>query len=384
MRRIVYLAILLVFISVSKAAVFGADVKFQKEVPLVSKDNGKLGKVVDFCTTDDGIFLIPDYLAGNVKLYEQSGESLVFRKNVGSKGYDPGQLVKPAFCSFNKTENKFVLLDMGTRRIYFYDRFGRDEFMREKMDNGNEVYAKCPKGAYDIQLVGDKLFVAGHIVSDREFYEFYSMDLSKLRDSSSMEAMPKLYVKSNEIFPINKGKNFVEQIEEKMLAVIGVRNYFDIAGNIAYFVWMGNLRVIKVDMESGSKVGNFTGKKTQNYIQPNPSTELVDSFYQMQANEKAREKYFEEKRKFSTIRNLFTTSEYVIVIYEGPYKNGESKNFRAQFYSLDGKFITEAPFRGQADNIMHFDRDKKILYSLLKSEKGDYSILIHKIFEDKT
>jgi len=381
MRRMVYLAILLVFISVSKATVFGADVKFHKEVPLVSKDNGKLGKVVDFCTTEDGIFLIPDYLAGDVKLYEQSGEALVFRKNVGSKGYDPGQLVKPAFCSFNKRESKFVLLDMGTRRIYFYDRFGRDEFVRERLGNGNEVYAKCPKGAYNLQLVGDKLFVAGHTVSDGEFYEFYSMNLNELRNGNSMEARPRLYLKSNEMYLINKSENFVEGIEDKHLAVIGVRNYFDIAGNVAYFVWMGNLRVIKVDIVSGAKVGNFPGKKTMNYIQPYPSRELIDAFYRMRVSGEARDNYFKEKGKLSIIRDLFTTSKYVIVIYEGPYKDGKSENFQAQFYSLGGKFVNEVPFRGRPESIMHFDRDKKILYSLSKSEKGEYSMLIHKIFE---
>lgn len=376
MRRIVYLAILLVFITVSTTTVFGVDVKFVKEIPLVSSDKVELQKVVDFCTTDDGIFLIPDYLAGNVKLYEQKDEALVFQKNVGSKGYDPGQLVKPAFCSFNKRESKFVLLDMGTRRIYFYDRFGRDEFVREKLDNGNEVYAKCPKGAYNLQLVGNRLFVAGHTVSDDEFYEFYAMDLNELRDSSSMEAKPRLFLKSNEIYPVDKGKNFEQQIEDRRLPAIGVRNYFDIAGNdVAYVVWMGDLRVLRVDIKSGAKVGDPFGKKTGNYVSlKQPSTDLVDAFYQMRGNNEARDKYFKEKRKFSTILNLYTTSEYVILIYEG----GKSEDFRAQFYLLDGTFVTEVPFRGQPDNIMHFDRDKEVLYSLLKSEKG-YSVLMHKI-----
>ena len=384
MRRIIYLAILLVFIGVSTSTVFGVDVKFVKEIPLVSdkKPEGELQKVVDFCTTEDGIFLIPDYIAGNVKLYEQNGEDLVFLKNVGSKGYDPGQLAKPAFCSFNKTENKFIILDMGTRRIYFYDRFGRDEFVREKMDNGNEVYAKCPKGAYNIQLIGDKLLVAGHIVSDGDYYEFYSMDLNELRDNDSIEANhPKLFLKSREIYLIDKNKNFVEQVEEKRLAAIGVRNYFDIEGRFAYFVWMGNLRVTRVDTESGAKVGEPFGRTTGNYVPLKPSTELVDAFYQMRGNRDARDKYFKEKRKFSTIRNLFTTSKYVIVTYEGPYKGGKSENFQAQFYLLDGQFVAEVSFRGQPDSIMHFDRDKKVLYSLSKSEKGDYSVLVHKILE---
>ena len=271
---------------------------------------------------------------------------------------------------------------MGTRRIYFYDRFERDEFVREKRGNGNEVYAKCPKGAYNIQLVGDKLFVAGHTVSDGEFYEFYSMDLNELRDSNSMEANPKLFLTSNEIYLTDKGKNFAEQIEEKRLPVIGVRNYFDIEGRFAYFVWMGNLRVTKVDIESGAKAGEpFPEKKTGDYVPLNPSTELVDAFYKLPGNREDRDKYFEERRKFSTIRNLFTTSKYVIVIYEGPYRTGKAENFRAQFYSLDGGFVKEVPFRGQPDNIMHFDRDKKILYSLTKSEKDDYSVLVHKILD---
>jgi hypothetical protein len=344
----------------------------------------ELQKAVDFCVTGDGIFLIPDYLAGDIKLYEENedGKALLFLKTVGSKGYDPGQLVKPAFCSFNKVENKFIILDMGTRRIYFYDRIERVEFVREKKGDGNEVYSECPRGAYDIQLVGSRLFVAGHRNLDNKFYDFYSTDLSEVRDSDLIKAKPELLLRSKEAYQINESENFVEGIGAKYLEAIGVRNYFDIEGDFAYFVWMGDLRVTKIDIVSGLKIGNPFGEKTKNYVQPEATPELVDTFYQMRENREFRDRYLREIRKFSIIRNIFTTSEHVIVVYEGPYKyDGKSENFQAQFYSLDGKFVTEVPLRDQLSNIMRFDRDKKILYSLSTSEKGAYFILMYKIFE---
>lgn len=298
--------------------------------------------------------------------------------------------MKPAFCSFNELENKFVILDMGTRRIYLYDRMGRDEFVREKKDNGNEVYGECPKGAYDVQLFGDRLFVAGHLNSGDKFYDFYYMDLSELRDGNIIKAKPKRLLSLKEIYRIDENDDFVERIGAKYLEAIGYRNYFDIEGNFAYFVWMGDLRINKVDILSGLREGNPFGKKTSNYVQPETSEaeELVNTFYLMVSNRESRDKkefrdqYFKEMRKLSMIRDLFTTSHNVIVVYEGPYKyDGESGNFQAQFYSLDGKFITEVPLRGQVSNIMCFDRGKKILYSLSKSEKGAYFILMYKILE---
>lgn len=396
MRRIVYLAILLVFIGVSTATVSGVDVRFVKEIPLVSNDKepkGELQKVVDFCVTDDGIFLFPDYNAGNIKLYEQNGEALVFLKNVGSKGYyGPGCFVKPAFCSFNKAENKFVIVDMGTKRIYLYDRNKRDEFVREKKGNGNEVYGESPSGAYDTQLLGSKLFVAGYVISGGNFY---SMDLSELKDSNLIKAKPKLFLTSKEIYLINKNDDFEARIGAKYLEAIGYRNYFDIEGNFAYFVWMGNLRIIKIDISSDSKVKDSFGKKTRNYAQPEPETAkfeaLAKAFHLMVINRKSqdkneyRDKYIRERRKFSIIQNLFTTSEHVILVYEGPYIDGNSENFHVQFYSLDGKFIAETPLRGRPDSIIRFNRDKKILYFLSESEskKGTYSILTYKISEGK-
>jgi len=379
---------LLIFIAASTSTVFGASVKFVGKVALPS--DVKLQKVVDFCVTGDGIFLIPDYLAGNIKLYERDGEVLRFLKTVGSKGYAPGQLVKPAFCSFNKVENKFVIVDLGTRRIYFYDRIERDEFVREKKANGNEIYSECPRGANDVQLLGNRLFVAGHTNSGDKFYDFYSADLSELKDSNVIKAKPKHLLSSKEIYRIDENDDFVERIGARYLEAIGYRNYFDIEGNFAYFVWMGDLRITKVDISSDSKVKSSFGEKTSNYVQPETSEakELVNNFYLMVRNRESRDKrefrdrFFRERRKFSIIRNLFTTSDHVIVVYEGPYKyDGKSENFHAQFYSLDGKFVTEVPLRGQLSNIMRFDKDKKILYSLSKSEGGAYFILMYKVFE---
>jgi hypothetical protein len=391
MRRRICIFLLLAFIGVSTSTVFGASVKFVEKIALSSEV--ELEKVVDFCVTGDGIFLIPDYIAGDIKLYERDGKVLRFLKTVGSKGYDaPGQFVKPAFCSFNELENKFIILDMGTRRIYLYDRRGRDEFVREKKGNVNEVYGECPRGAYDVQLFEDRLYVAGHLNSDDKFYDFFYMDLSELRDSNIIKAKPKLLLPSKEIYRIDENDDFVARIGAKYLEAIGYRNYFDIEGNFAYFVWMGDLRVTKVDIMSGLKVGNPFGNKTKNYVQPDTSEakELVKTFYQIVSNRESRDKkefqdlrdqYLRERRKFSIIRNLFTTSDHVIVVYEGPYKyDGKSENFHAQFYSLDGKFVTEVPFRGQLSNRMCFDRHKKILYSLI-FEEGAYFILMYKIFE---
>ncbi len=80
----------------------------------------------------------------------------------------------------------------------------------------------------------------------------------------------------------------------------------------------------------------------------------------------------------SFVRNIFTNPKYVLVIYEGP----NPKNFRLQFYTLEGTFKGEVPIPGQPNWKMWYDKNGNFLYSLSNnSDKGVYFILKYKILE---
>ena len=111
----------------------------------------------DFCVTDDELFIIPDYRAANIKVYQKYEKYLELVKTIGKKGYGRDGLVKPTFCFYNKEESKFGVMDIGIRKIFIYDRIGRIDFRRTK-----EVL--CLEGATDIQLKDDRLFIAGYKV----------------------------------------------------------------------------------------------------------------------------------------------------------------------------------------------------------------------------
>jgi hypothetical protein len=77
-----------------------------------------------------------------------------------------------------------------------------------------------------------------------------------------------------------------------------------------------------------------------------------------------------EREKMSFVSKIFVNSDYVLVIYKGPAKEGNSSNFILQLYNLQGRYLGEAPIPGQPGERMSFDKDKNILYSLSRDSSN--------------
>lgn len=366
-KFIAFLAILFIFFS-TNALLLGQSIKLIDEIKFLSglEETQLPLDTKSFCVSEDQLFIIPDYRSGNIKIYEKNGENLELISTIGRKGYGPGEFVKPAFCSYSKDESKFVVMDLGIRKIFIYDRISRISFKLVK-----EV--PCWRGGTDIKSIRNKLFIAGY-TSDQvgNPYDFYYIDLTNDKTVFLLPSYRKYGLQSFKEYEIqNRSKS--------VIPVIGIRGFFDINRDEVYFVWEGNLKIIKLNIVSGGIDTNTFGIQPPHYIKPYASENLLEARKKEDFNVIQK-----ELAKMSYVRNIFVNSKDILVIYEGPVKQSSATNFRMQFYTLDGNFIKEVLVPGQFDNKMWFDKDMHILYSL--SRRSDtfgehYFILKYEIHE---
>lgn len=347
-------------ILLAKSVQFLEKIKFSKEFET-------LGEVWDFCVTHDGLFIIPDFGKGDVKIYEKSGNVISLINKLGQRGYGPDGFLRPTFCFYNNEERIFGILDIRLRKIVLYDRISRSEFKRKSTG------IHCPDLAYDIQLKGGKLFIAGYIEdSKKRNYSFYSVSLNNPNEKDYL-------LSSHYLYGFNEKRSFKEQLEEKHVGKIGVFCYFDIHEDEAYVVWEGNLKINPVNINSKNSINSF-GEISKNYIRPFPTRELIDSYYK---DNEIGVKIV--KQKYSFVSDIFVSSISIYIIYQGPIKeNGE--NIWIQVYTMAGKFKGEFPLKRSLGRNIFFitNHNSKNTYLYLLSResqdrKSEYIIWKYKI-----
>jgi hypothetical protein len=296
-----------------------------------------------FYVTGDGVFIIPDYEAGNIKVYEEVGGFLELVNTIGRKGFGVGDLQEPKYGFYDETESELGVIDYGLRKIFIYERVDRMKFICVQE-------FPCLRLGYDIQLAKkDIVLVSGaKIGQDGKSYGLYCVALK-----NDYQAMPLLPLYKN--FGFASDKEYKKQMKD--ISKIGTKSWFDIYEDNIYFVWEGDLRILKLNIEGGEPT--YFGKKTSNYTKPSASEELKSALI--------KEDYTliqNEKSKMSFVRNIFVTSKYVLLVYEGPGK----QDFTLQFYTLDGDYLNEIALpstnEGQPDSRLVFDKNRGILYSL--------------------
>jgi hypothetical protein len=182
-------------------------------------------------------------------------------------------------------------------------------------------------------------------------------------------------------YGLKSSSDYKKQFREKPdIPAIGVMGLFDIYRDNVYFVWEGNLKVIKINIASGYIEPKPFGMQPPYYIKPHASEKLLEA-----RSKRDKNVIVNERARMSYVRNIFVSSKYILVIYEGPINQGNASNFRIQFYTFDGDFIKDAPIQGQPGHSMWFGKDENILYSLSsKSSSEDdrnYLILKYQIYE---
>ena len=336
----------------------------------ISQSQSPLPDVWDFCVTDDEMVIIPDYRAGNLKIYgkiiDNEKESLRQEKIIGQRGYGLDEFLRPTLCYYDEVGEKLAVMDHGIRKIFIYDRIDRTDFKRLK-----DKEIPCWRGGSDIKLVGNRIFISGYTSDpNKSHYDFYYIDLT---NNETTYLLPS-YLK----FGIESSRQFETQFLEKYeIPSIGVKGFFDIHEDDAYYIWEGNLKIIKLNFVSGEIAPTPFGTQPPHYVKPYKSQELREGF--LKGN-----KSLHIKAKMSYVRNIFVSEKYVFVIYEGPANQENAANFRMQFYAMDGNFIKEESILNNPTHKMWFDKNKSILYSLSSKTGGngqDYYVLKYKISE---
>ena len=155
-----------------------------------------------FCVTEDGLFLIPDYKTGNIKIYERRERVLALDKISGRKGFGVDDFAEPVFCFYNKVEGKFGVLDFGRIKTFLYNRVGRVEFGRI-----NDASRR--------HIMEHKLLLSGYKTGQNSNpYDFYYINMIK-NQATLMSYIKNIFARSKHILVIydgpvkwNKSSNF--------------------------------------------------------------------------------------------------------------------------------------------------------------------------------
>lgn len=351
-----------IIITFTTLTIPGMDIKLIKKVKL-SQDTTILEKVQDFCLTEDELFLIPDSKAGNIKIYENNGKLV---KTLGRSGLGPNEFLKPTYCFYNKKEEfQFGILDARIKKIFLYQRTGKLDFKRSKE-------TLCLTGGYSLKKKGNVLLISGFKrAPNGNAYDLYSIDLMRNQTSFLLPSHHKYGLKSFEEYDF-------QYKQRPDISTIGISGWFDIQGTDVYFVWYGDLKIIKMNIDSGTL--NFFGEKTPHYIKPSASKQMIEAYragdFKVVKN---------EKTKMSYVRNIFASPKHVLLVYEGPTKKEGVSNVWVQFYTLAGKFLQELPVPCQPESLFYFDKDKSMLYALgieADAELNEENImLVYKVTE---
>ena len=162
--KALFLAALFSF--VGTCSVFGVEVRVAGKIGFSPETGSTPLKTQGFCLTEDELIITPNQTEGRREISEINGSRLELVKVIGRKGFD---FLEPTFCSYNKQAGRLSVLDFGKRQIFIYDRIGRDELILSK-----EI--PCLRLATDIQLIGDRLLIAGYMPDDNgDPYDLYEV-----------------------------------------------------------------------------------------------------------------------------------------------------------------------------------------------------------------
>jgi hypothetical protein len=363
MLRKIILAVLLI----CTASFIGAmEMKCIKKVTL-SQEKTLIGGCYSFAVTGDDYYLITDYKIANFKIFNPDG---TLAKEWGRRGPGPNEFFAPLVCSY--IEGNLAILDFGKQKLFILKREGKSDFSIKK-----EIF--CSGLGVSMSFMNEnKMLIGGYKErNDERPFSLYILDLNTTKITFLMPSEIK--------YGLSSYSEYKAQYRSKPdLSAIGVDGFCDWNGDYAFYTWEGDLRIIKINMKSDNIT--YFGKKTDNYIKPRATPELIKA-----DRERNPRVIFAEKDKFSYIYALFANTKYVVLIYHEPSKTKDDSNTSVmiQFYTPGGKFLSESRVVERCSYIRAFlKKDSNELYLLtigLKEEKDEiddeYKILKYNLVE---
>ena len=327
------------------------EVRLIKEIHLQEKA-AFLQRPSSFVKTADGLFVISDFQAGDLKLYRSSGELL---KTFGRKGQGPDEFLGPFKLSFCAPLLGVVDID---RRMVFILNIKADGNLKTSQ------YFSCPGGAENISLSEDRVTVSGYYVDP------HGVAWSVYQYVFTSKKIVPIFLR-HEIFGFSSRghyeKNFLKEVAPLGMKILCEQHHAD-----AFAVWDANLRIFKKNIWTG-EVKTF-GQKTSRYVQPQNTKELEKA-----KKERNIKKVQEEIDKFSYILTIAVTNNLVILIYRDP----KDQDRIVQAYDFSGNFLGETEIPSPAERGMFYvSKDEPLIHELSYEESltsGLYKIRTYKM-----
>ena len=322
------------------------EVRLIKEINLQEKASF-LQRPSSFVKTDNGLFVVSDFQAGDLKIYKSSGELL---KIFGRKGQGPDEFLGPFALSFCAPHLSVVDID---RRMVFLLDIETDGNLKTFQ------YFSCPGGAQDISLSKNRVAVSGYYVDPRgtawSVYQYIF---------SSKKIVP-VFLR-HEIFGFSSKEDY-EKNFLKEVAPLGMKILCRQQNEDTFAVWDANLRIYKKNIRTG-EVRPF-GRKTSRYVQPQNTKELEKA-----KKDRNIKEVQEEIDKFSYILTIGVTNNLFILIYRDP----KDQHRILQVYDYSGNFLGEAEIPSPAERGMFYvSKDECLIHELSYEESlppGFYKI----------
>lgn len=316
---------------------------------------------ISFCVTEDNLFVVVDFKAGDVKLYNNDGK---LTGVIGSKGYGPNEFSQPLQCDYRN--GKLLISDAGQTKIFVYQRKDCKVFTRT-----GEVL--CSSVGEDIKLRDGRIYFAGtKFGSDGVPNAFYSAALGENLKSFSLDDKSYIYYLPSHLkFGFDSVSEYRTELYKKgTLTAIGVLGIFDILGDFAYFAWEGDLKIFKIDLKTKRHI--TFGKKTPLYNKPKTTKRILEAFRIRKFKD-----MIGERKKLSYVKKVIAAEKYVLLIYDARKQGGENEGSRLQYYSHGGKFLKEEVLPGDAGRTTWMDKKNNILYMLTSEYGTDDSIVFY-------
>lgn len=343
------------------ATLWGMQFKFVKKIS-ISQENITIGVPTSFFVTEDNKIFMTDFKLPSIKIFSMGGSHI---KTFGRKGPGPNEFFAPIYLDYHGS--RFGLLDAAKRRVFIYTR------NNEAGPGIREIaQVSCLGGGKDLAVLGDEVLIAGYLTDkNNNPFALYSKNIRTNDINYYISSQLKHGLDS-----LTSEQYFIEYKNNPKYRTIGMDAHFDWFGNNVYYVWMGKLRIVRVDLKSGTK--SFFGESTAGYIKPEPSRKLYKAIEKRDSRA-----IYTERNKLMLIRTLFAGNKFVSIAYTRPSKNHSSMmELIFQFYTPDGKFLNEVIHSEVLfPPIFHFQKDKDLLYLLSYDEPKDTMIFFIAVYK---
>lgn len=379
------LVLVILIISAYCAALFGegnANGKIEPEkLEFLTDGSQSLQNPWTFCTTGDGLIIIPDKDAGNIKIFKESGKYLTLETTIGRKGFGENELYEPAYCFYDSKAAKLGVMDLERRSVVLYDH------TENRLEFKKSGELMCPRLGYDVQLWQSELVISGdRSPNDKSYpeYSLFSVDANGIASFGTADLsdnIDRLILPSHRAY----GLHDADQFEKFYSGVgkIGRKFWFDIDDNgIAYVVYEGSPAVIKVNLSTNAISPFISAQKKlslsgfKHFVTPRVSPEMENAFNTGNAKTVAH-----LRNKMSYIKDLIVTTGHLLLLYTDYLIFEDKSTLRLRIYSLKGDFVNDVLLEGNPTWRVGFDKNNEILYSIA-GEKGKFYLLRYKDFLD--